>query len=417
MKVQRYIIFVCALLAAARVTGTDEWLDEVGDHLRFSSSEGTVRAKLSGSLELEGYARSTPVADLIFTEQKFLFNPRLILFGDAQVGRRAYLFTQLRIDRGFDPSEGSATMRLDEYALRFELWGPGHLNLQVGKFATVVGNWVARHDSWNNPFITAPLLYDNLTSLWDSRAPQSVDRLLEWGHVRPNGSGAAVYADKSQRLPLIWGPAYAHGVSLAGAWRRFTYAAELKSTSLAARPSEWRQTTLDESRPNIGARVAYRPDERWEVGFSASESDYLNHSVDPFLPPGRSRDKYRQRLVAQDLRFAWHRFQFWAEASETQFTIPGVADVGTFSYYLEAKYKFTPQFSGAIRWNQQFFDDVRNSLGQNLAWGRDVWRIDVAPTYRFSAHTQLKLQYTLRRENPSPEKNVQSFAAQFMIRF
>ena len=36
------------------------------------------------------------------------------------------------------------------------------LNVQAGKFATVVGNWIERYDSWNNPFITAPLPYENM---------------------------------------------------------------------------------------------------------------------------------------------------------------------------------------------------------------------------------------------------------------
>lgn len=417
MMLPRPILILCLGLMATQAAGADGWLDDVSEQLRFTSAGGNVRAKLSGSLELEGYANSAPVADLIFTDQKFLFNPRLILHGDVQLGRRAYFFAQLRADRGFDPSDESPEVRLDEYALRVELWIPGRLNIQVGKFATVVGNWVARHDAWNNPFITAPLLYDNLTGLWDIKAAPSVDTLLAWAHVRPASSGARVYADKYLRLPVVWGPVYAQGVALTGAWGRFTYAAEMKNSGLTSRPSEWRKAGWTWTHPNISARVGYRPNEMWEAGISVSESDYLDHAAGRILPPGRNRHDYRQRVVAQDLRFAWHRFQLWAETSAARFEIPGVADVGTFAYYVEAKYKFTPQFSGAIRWNQQFFDDVRNSAGQSLAWGRQVWRVEVAPAYRFSAHTQLKLQYTLRHDDPSPDKITQSFAAQFMIRF
>jgi len=36
---------------------------------------------------------------------------------------------------------------------------------------------------------------------------------------------------------------------------------------------------------------------------------------------------------------------------------------------------------------------------------------------RFSAHTQLKLQYSLRHDDPSPEKYTRSVAAQLQIRF
>ena len=47
---------------------------------------------------------------------------------------------------------------MDEYALRWTPWDDGRLSLQAGKFANVIGNWTARHQSWENPFITAPLL-------------------------------------------------------------------------------------------------------------------------------------------------------------------------------------------------------------------------------------------------------------------
>ncbi len=411
------LIWLCLALVANRGAGADEWLDDLSDRLSFASADGSVRGKLGGSLELEGYAASTPVGNLIFSDQKLLFNPRLALFLDVQAGQRVYFFTQLRVDRGFDPSDDSLGVRLDEYALRLALWRPGRLNVQVGKFATVVGNWVARHDAWDNPFVTAPLLYDNLTGLWSSRPAPSADWLLAWAHVQPAGTGAEVYADKYRRLPVIWGPVYAQGVAVSGAWGRFTYAAELKNTGLASRPEEWRKADWAWGHPNVDGRVAYRPDEMWELGLSCSEADYLDQTAAAFVPPGLNRHDYRQRLVAQDLRFAWHHFQFWAEACTARFAIPGVADVGTFAYYLETKYKFTPQFSAAVRWNQQHFDEVKDFSGQNVPWGRQVWRIDVAPALRFSAHTQLKLQYSLRHDDPSPEKYTRSVAAQLQIRF
>ena len=74
-------------------------------------------------------------------------------------------------------------MRLDEYAIRVSPLKDIPLSVQVGKFGTVVGNWVPRHYSWDNPFINAPLPYENVTGVWDSEAPEDVDVLLYWGHV------------------------------------------------------------------------------------------------------------------------------------------------------------------------------------------------------------------------------------------
>src|SRR5229473_3325865 len=102
-----------------------------------------------------------------------LFNPRLTLFLDAQYGSQVYFFAQARLDRGFDPSDRGAQIRLDEYALRITLWDDGRCALQIGKFATVIGNWVPRHLSWENPFVDAPLVYENITPVSDKSAPAS----------------------------------------------------------------------------------------------------------------------------------------------------------------------------------------------------------------------------------------------------
>src|SRR6185436_4653817 len=120
---------------------------------------------------------------LIFTDKEYLVNPRLTLFLDAQLGPNVYAFAQARLDRGFDPSESDAEIRLDEYALRISPWKDGRLSVQLGRFATIVGNWVPRHYSWDNPFVTAPVPYENVTAIWDSGPADSTDTLLYWGHV------------------------------------------------------------------------------------------------------------------------------------------------------------------------------------------------------------------------------------------
>jgi predicted porin len=107
----------------------------------------------------------------------------------------------------------------------------------------------------------------------------------------------------------------------------------------------------------------------------------------------------------------------WAEFFEARFEIPGFTDGDTFAYYVEAKYKFTPQFFAAVRWNQQFFGDVTNSYGGTAPWGRDLWRADISAAYRFTAHTQLKIQYSFQRDNYGLQNMTQMLGAQFTVRF
>ena len=110
--------------------------------------------------------------------------------------------------------------------------------------------------------------------------------------------------------------------------------------------------------------------------------------------------------------FAWHHWQVWAEFFETRFEIPGVGNADNFAYYVEAKYKFTAQLFGALRWNQQVFSTID---GERT--GRDICRLDAALGCRFTAHTQLKLQYSVQREEPAPKGYAHTLGAQFTVKF
>ena len=94
-----------------------------------------------------------------------------------------------------------------------------------------------------------------------------------------------------------------------------------------------------------------------------------------------------------------------------------VGNADSLAYYLEAKYKFTPQLFGAVRWNQHVFGTLPDGAGGEDKWGGDIWRTDFALGYRFTAHTELKLPYSLERRSADSAGFANTFAAQFTIRF
>ncbi len=410
---------LAGMLLALATTGwgQEEFLDRLDEHLTVSSASGAVRARLSGTLDLEAYSFQQPTPGLIVASGTTLFNPRLTTFLDVQLGPRAYLFVQGRVDRGFDPSDGSTEGRLDEYAIRITPWDDGRFNLQVGKFATVVGSWVRRHGTWENPFITAPLAYEKLTGMWDVAAVRSTATLLRWSHVRPKTFVGEQFADSRFRLPIVWGPSYAAGASVAGEMGRWTYAAEIKNGSLSSRPEYWEVDEVHWNHPTFSGRIGFRPDERWDLGLSASAGSYLLPSAKPTVAAGHDLDDYRELVVAQDVSFAWHHWQVWAEVFVARFTIPLVGDATTTSWYAEAKYKVTPQFFAAVRWNQQTFGDVIDGIGDPIRWDYNTWRLDFAPTYRLTPHAQLKLQYSLQPDDLGGHAYQHTVAAQFTVRF
>ncbi len=218
-------------------------------------------------------------------------------------------------------------------------------------------------------------------------------------------------------LPVIWGPSYASGASIAGRLGKFEYAVEVKNAPLASRPESWDLTQNGFDHPTFSGRLGFRPNQMWNIGFSASDGAYFRPEAARTLPYGTGIGDYHETVLGQDFAFAWHHLQIWAEFYEARFQAPTLGNADTFTYYLEAKYKFTPQFFGAVRWGQQFFADVPRRYGGEIPWGHDISRIEVAAAYRFTPHIQLKLEYSLAHEVRAQRDLNQFFATQLTIRF
>src|SRR6059036_2355633 len=223
------VLSLCVFACTACAFEIDDFFDRVDTALTISAFHDNLRARLSGTLDLEIYHFEQPAPGLIDSSIDTLLNPRLTLFLDTQSGSQFSFFTQSRLDRGFDPSNHGAQIRLDQYALRLTPWEDGRLTTQIGKFATVVGNWIPRHLSWDNPFINAPLVYENVTAIQDRYAPYSPLYFIYGPY----------YYEKYAFNPVIWGPSYANGFSISGKLGRFDYAIEMKNAPLSSRPESW----------------------------------------------------------------------------------------------------------------------------------------------------------------------------------
>ena len=396
---------VCALLFAsvAPALGAESFLDEVDQALTISAFHDQVRARVSGLLDLEYYNFPQPPPGLIRADGHNLFAPRLSVFLDAKIGPNVYLFVQSRVDTGFDPTDLGEQWRADEYALRLTPWKDGRFNLQIGKFPTVVGAWVERHLSWDNPFVNAPLPYETASLVSDLQLP-----------LTGNSFRKVPGIDKYEFLPILWGPVYATGMSAAGRVGMFEYAMEVKNEPVSSRPETWDEINFEN--PAVDLRIGLRPNAAWRFGFSAAEGAYLRPDARPF-PSGDEIGNYRQFLLGQDVSWARGHWQVWAELFQSRFEVPRLGNAKVFAYYIEAKYQITPQLFGALRWNQEFFASEDDPAGQPVARANDVSRVDAAIGYRFTAYTQLKLQYSLARGDFVSDDLHGTFAAQFTLRF
>lgn len=404
----RFLVSVCLAATALSAVKGQDILDEVDQALTFSVADDQVRGRLSGYVDLEVWHYSGPTPGFLFTSGDDLFNPRLSVFFDTQIGPHLYAFAQARLDRGFDPQDDTVQTRLDEYAVRWTPWDDGRFSLQAGRFATVVGNWASRHLSWDNPFINAPLVYETITAIYDAEVPESADAFLE-----------GITDEPYEYNPVIWGPSYATGLSVSGRLGKFDYAAEIKNTGLSSRPESWDLGVVNFDHPTFSARIGYRPTPAWNMGISGSEGAYLLPETASHLPTGTGLDDFKQQVLGQDISFAWHHWQLWAEIYEARFQVPNTGDAECIGAYIEAKYKFTPQLYGALRWNVLTYNSLAGASGEKKNWGSDLWRTDAVLGYRFTPYSQLKLQYSFQNTEADAGQDLHTHlvAAQFTIRF
>lgn len=414
MTIRLLVLLALACVGPARAQ--TEWLDRVDRALSYRSPRGLLRLDLSGRADLEGYYIDQRPPGLIFGGGASFANPRLALFLDAHLGRHLYGFVQTRLDRGFDPRSKTVDARADEYLLRWTPLDRPALNLQAGKFATVVGNWVARHDPWDNPLVNAPLPYENVTTVTDGAIPATPGTFLARRNVPDR---------KFAWVPIVWGPSYASGVAVFGRLDRVDYAAEMKNAALSARPNVWDVTGRGFEEPTASGRVGVRPTAAWDLGASASVGPYLRQGVEAMLGPGRDTGDFRETVVGVDGRFARRHLELWGELFLARFEVPfarpdlssRTLDADTLAYYLEARYKLTPRVFAGLRWNQQMFGSVETLRGLEHPWDRDAWRVDGALGYRFDRHLQAKLQYSYTRQVGDLQQGEQLVAAQVSVRF
>jgi hypothetical protein len=285
------------------------------------------------------------------------------------------------------------------------------VNLQLGKFATVVGNWVARHYSWDNPLITAPLPYQNLTTVSYEDVPSSPADFLARKHVPDN---------KNSWLPVIWGPAYTAGAQLFGTVGKFDYAIAVKNVAISSEPDYWDPWAADNtgfSYPSFSASVGYRPNAAWRHAISFSYGPYLGRDAQDELPPGSGLEDFNQITLNYNASYAWHSWQLWGEVFLNRFQVPNVGNADVLSYYLEAEYKITAGLFAAARWNQQLYGTVPDGFGGMQTWDNNMFDIDLALGYRFTRHLQAKLQYSYGHRQGSLQQGEQLVAAQVTLKF
>jgi hypothetical protein len=363
------------------------------------------------------------IADSTFTYRNFsfsssempdsqaLWNGGFTLLGSFRLKKNLRAFYEGRFNHGEGLSGTSPRLqqtRADPVVQAYLRYSPRlawDLNIQLGKFGTPFGEFLTRNYPNENPLIGYPLIYTHRTSVNARYIPADPAELVSYGG-RGQGEGFYAFGNGSAWLPLI-NFSYPTGILAFGNPGRWDYRFALVNSSL----SNPLNLGTPGQRPQwIGAGgMSCFPG--LHVGVSYAEGPYLDGSVNHWLPTGQSINDFKQRALGFDLQYALHHLEVYAELIFNRFDVPNVPQpVGATGYYIEVKQTWTPRFFTAFRWNQIYFDRLRNDFvpGEGPRFDYNVNTLEVGFGYRFTEKLLAKFSYQYIRtlSDEVPRENV-----------
>jgi hypothetical protein len=282
---------------------------------------------------------------------------RVNLWSAIEPWRDVVLFGHVEVETGNARDEEGTELYINQYGGR---WSPSDaFMLEAGKMTHIVGVFSNRHLSFRNPLIGSP-------------------------------DGYSVV--------------YPFGVRISGVASMFDYRAGVLSKPI------WHEgytpDPSDAPRPAIGAGVT--PFTGFRIGASATVGPYLG-SEDAVFVAGEDWRRYKQRVVAADLQLSRGYFEANAELARASFDVPDRADAATgLTWYVEAKYTFTPRFYLATRLERNDYPFISPLVTPfaGPAWvasNGDFTDVEVGGGFRVTSSTLLKM--TVRADHWVPNPN------------
>lgn len=398
-------VAACCALAQEEPAGALDWARALDD-LDLSVTWGDFNAELTGALEFDLLAfdkesPGTTLEDPVLRSNHYKRTrqedgpeglARFSLFLDG--GYQTWLTYEVegRVDRGEPAESGDAVgARLEQYWLRGSIPESALLNLELGKFAAPVGNFIPRSSARKNPLATFPLIYDQVTTFM--RKSDTLAAVLG-RRDRP--------AVKDWRVP-IYRELYGVGGMVFGTWKNLTYSFAVMNTAPASWVFQWPLHAGDFRDPNYYLRLSYAVDASLSVGASASRGPYDRHDA-AGIPAGRDTGDYPQTLAGVDLHYAIGALDLSSEVYWTRLKAPLIGDLDLWSWYVEGKYTILPGLFGAVRLAQMIFGSIDDAAGVSHQWDRNLTRVEFGGGYFFTKNlftkATMQLNHTMGGRQP-----------------
>jgi hypothetical protein len=415
---------VIAIVLAACLAWQDEpsgpldWARALDD-LDLSVTWGDFSAELSGELDLEllVFGKESPGTTLEdaplrsnhYKRTRREDGPegveRLTLEIDGAFQDWLSYEVEGRLDHGAPAEKGEAVgARLEQYWVRGSIPGSALANLQLGKFAAPVGNFIPRGSPRKNPLTTFPLMYDQVTTF-----------------MKKSDTAAAILgrrdraAVKDWRVP-IYRELYGVGGMVFGTWNNLTVSFAIMNTAPGSWVFQWPLHAGDFRHPNYYLHASYALDPSLGVGASASRGPYDRGDA-AGIPAGRDTGDFPQTLAGVDVHYALGALDVFAEAYWTEFKAPLVDDLGLWAWYVEGKYTFLPGLFGSARFAQTIYGSIRDAAGASRQWDRNLNRLEFGGGYFFTRNLFAKATMQLNYTSGGREPNDHLFMLQLGLAF
>ncbi len=366
-------------------------------------SSADAQVNVSGSLDLiaKKHLDKPDYTNLSFAGQSPFRTARTRLFFDAPISDNVSAFVQLFSDNYRYFSVYAAYVKVSNLA------GP-YLNIQAGRIPNTIGSFGPRTYASKNPLIGVPLVWVHHSSFDPGALTED-----ELGH---DATVTDLLALRDQRpyygLPILYDFCWNSGVELFGSYGKLDYSLGMLAGSVGS-------PLIDQTKeiPQFTTHLQYYLSPGFVIGGSGFWGPYLTGVYSTYEPDEYDFNDYTNGGAGYEIYIAHHMLEFYSEGFWTYWEYPYLPTLYAVSGYAEAKYKFTPGWYAAGRFDIFRPNKIADDEGGRQNWDYPLKRYEFGIGYKPDRSVTLKLVTQINRFDFSDAFDYEQYALQMAIEF